>query len=123
MNKQVLDVGNCDADHEAITALLQSNFQVEVTRAHDKADALLALERQPFDLVVVNRLMDRDGSEGLSVIQAVKRDGRWQHLPVMMITNLPEHQARAIEAGAVPGFGKASLHAPATIDTLRPFLQ
>ena len=123
MSKQVLDVGNCDPDHEAIAALLQSSFRVDLTRAHGKADAQLAQEHGPFDLVVVNRVIDRDGSEGLSVIEAIKRDSRWQDLPVMMITNLPEHQARAIEAGAVPGFGKASLHAPATIDSLRPFLQ
>ena len=32
-----------------------------------------------------------------------------QHLPVMMVSNYPEHQQLALQAGAEPGFGKLAL--------------
>lgn len=114
MARQVLDVGNCDPDHRTLTTMLKSNFDVQVTRVHGLADALSALENGSFDLVLVNRLMDRDGSPGIDIIRTIKRDCRFHELPVMMITNFSEHQQQAVEAGALPGFGKAQVHAAET---------
>jgi hypothetical protein len=41
----------------------------------------------------------------------------------MMITNYPDHEAKAIAAGAEPGFGKKSLHEPETRQRLAKFLE
>ena len=70
-------------------------------------DAIEALAGIPFDLVLVNRLMDRDGASGQEIIERIKADATFGSTPVMMITNFAENQASAIAAGAVPGFGKA----------------
>ena len=43
-------------------------------------------------------------------------------IPVMLVTNYPEHQQQAIAAGAEPGFGKAELASPATLAKLAKFL-
>jgi hypothetical protein len=40
----------------------------------------------------------------------------------MLVSNYPEYQQQAIAAGCEPGFGKAELSAPATLDKLARFL-
>ena len=122
MAKRVLDVGNCDPDHGGITALLQANFNVEIDRAHGFSDALEAIRREPYDLVTINRLMDRDGTPGMDIIKEVKGDPAIANTKVMMITNFVEHQELAVKAGAVAGFGKAALHDSETLAILSEHL-
>ena len=74
MAKRVLEVGNCDPDHSSIKRLLEQSFAAEVVRTHNLAEALVELGRARFDLVLVNRLMDKDGSPGIDIIKAVKGD-------------------------------------------------
>lgn len=122
MPKRVLDVGNCNMDHGSLSRRLQQEFEVEIVRAHAMNDALLAMERQTFDLVLVNRLMDRGGAPGLAIIEEIKRRPETATTPVMMITNFAEHQQKAIASGAEPGFGKNELLAASTRDKLAKFL-
>ncbi len=86
------------------------------------ADALALLGTTEFHLVLVNRQLDRDGSNGLAVIQRIKSLPELASLPVMMITNFAEHQELAVQAGAERGFGKRELGDPATRGKLAPFL-
>jgi len=120
MGKRVLDVGNCGPDHSSIKDLIQRNFGAEIVRAHGHSSALAELQQGTFDLVLVNRLMDADGSSGLEVIQSVVE--QFAETPVMMITNFSEHQASAVAAGAAPGFGKSQLHSPDTVRLLQQYL-
>ena len=76
------------------------------------------MEARKFDLILVNRILDRDHSDGLAVIHHARTSGT----PVMMITNYAEHQQRAQDAGAEHGFGKAELHRPETMKRLAGFL-
>lgn len=122
MSKHVLDVGNCDLDHGNIEELLEREFAAKVFRAHGARDAFALLDRQPFDLVLVNRILDRDGSEGLAIIEKIKADPRLAATPVMLITNFAEHQQAALAAGAEPGFGKSTLSSQETIQRLKRFL-
>ncbi len=122
MPKNILDVGNCDPDHGSICRLLQNNFDVNVVRTHGMDDAIAALGERTFDLILVNRLMDRDGASGLAIIERIKGDSEFGSTPVMMITNFAEHQEYAAAAGAEAGFGKAELGDAATLERLRPFL-
>lgn len=122
MTKRVLAVGNCSADHGAIAATIKRAFGAEVVRAHGRDDALAAMHRGPFELVLVNRILDRDGSDGLDVIRAIKATPEGGAVPVMLITNFAEHQQTAIAAGAEPGFGKAELGSADTRQKLARFL-
>ena len=122
MTKRVLDVGNCGPDHASITHMIESNFDAEVVQVHDGDEAVQTLASQSFDLVLVNRLMDRTGASGLDIIKKVKADADRRAVPVMMITNFEEHQGLAVAAGAEPGFGKQAMNLPKTIDLLRPYL-
>lgn len=122
MSKRVLDVGNCNPDHSSITYLLESNFDVEVSRTHGLDDTMQTLQSQSFDLILVNRVMDRDGSPGLEIIQQIKDLPSQAQTPVIMITNYPDFQQAAIAAGAVEGFGKAELGDETTLDKLNAHL-
>ncbi|GAG36842.1 unnamed protein product, partial [marine sediment metagenome] len=73
-------------------------------------------------LVLVNRIIDRDGSEGIILIQQIKQDKQLLHIPVMMVSNYPEAQSEAVTAGAVRGFGKAELSKSETLEQLEQFL-
>lgn len=120
--KRVLDVGNCDLDHGTLTRYLQQHFQVEVVRARLRDEALATLRQQPCDLVLVNRLLDEDGSEGLEVIRQIKADPQLARVPCMLISNFPESQQAAVAAGAEYGFGKKELDMPQTRQRLARFL-
>jgi CheY-like chemotaxis protein len=122
MSKRVLDVGNCVPDHAAIRRLVEGNFDAEVIQAHGADDALAALVADRFDLVLVNRKLDRDYSDGIEVIRQIKAEPRTAAVPVMLITNYSDHQDTAVAAGAERGFGKLEFDRPETLDRLRAFL-
>ncbi len=123
MTKQVLDIGNCRPDHVAIRSLIEGAFDASVTQAHGMDDSLDALRTTAFDLVLVNREMDRDRSSGLAIIEKIKSTPEVASTPVMMITNFTQHQELAIQAGAERGFGKRDLADPATRGKLAAFLE
>jgi CheY-like chemotaxis protein len=120
--KRVLDVGNCAPDHASITAFLKHRFDCEVVQADDAEDALAALQSSDFDLVLVNRKLDVDYSDGMEVIRKIKSEASLANIPVMLITNYPEHQESAMKIGAVRGFGKLELGKPETVSRLKPIL-
>lgn len=122
MPKRVLDIGNCVPDHRAIAMLITAHFDAQVFAADQWQDASDQLRSQTFDLVLVNRKLDIDYSDGIEVIRQLKADAELRDIPVMMITNYPEHQQVAIQAGAVEGFGKQSLRDPTTREKLAAFL-
>ena len=121
--QRVLDVGNCDLDHGNIVRFLTRHFDVEVVRARRADEALARLREQPFALVLVNRLLDEDGSEGLKIIRQIKADPALAAVPCMLISNYPEYQQAAVAAGAEYGFGKKELDMPQTRARLARFLQ
>ncbi|HEX5471282.1 MAG TPA: response regulator [Lacipirellulaceae bacterium] len=122
MSKRVLDVGQCGPDHAAIRAYLARHFDCEVEQAEDSRDAMSKLKAGIFDLVLVNRKLDIDYSDGVDVIRALKTDPETASVPVMLVTNYPEHQELAVAAGAVRGFGKLEFGSPDTRDRLAAVL-
>ncbi|MEX2138141.1 MAG: response regulator [Pirellulales bacterium] len=122
MTKRVLDVGNCVPDHAAIRGLIERSFDAQVAQAHDLAGAVAELQKQPADLVLVNRKLDLDYSDGMAVVRHLKADPQWSATPVMLITNFPEYQVEAVNSGAEPGFGKQELRTNETLEKLRKYL-
>lgn len=122
MPKRVLDVGNCVPDHAAIRGMLTKVFQAEVVQADGPDDAFAALRKGQFDLVLVNRKLDQDYSDGLDIIKQIKADAEFSSVPCMLITNYPDQQEVAVAAGAVYGFGKKQLYDEQTRSCLAKFL-
>lgn len=102
--------------------MVAEEFQAETIQTHHLDDTLARLKNEPFDLVLVNRKLDADYSDGLAVVRAIKTDASLATTPVMLVSNFPDAQAAAVSAGAEPGFGKAELSLPATREKLVPFL-
>src|SRR5689334_6367784 len=123
MPKHVLNVGQCSMDHAAITRLITSNFEADVAEADSAKEAINALRMQSYDLVLVNRKLDRDYSDGLEIIKQIKSDPELASVPCMLVTNYEDHQQTAIAAGAVPGFGKSQYRDPQTLEKLSTFLK
>ena len=122
MAKRVLDVGQCGPDHSSIRSYLTRNFDCEVVQVDDAAGALGELRAGHFDLVLVNRKLDCDYSDGVEVIRAIKAAPNAASVPVMLVTNYPEHQDAAIAVGAIRGFGKLEFQKPETRERLAAVL-
>jgi len=120
--KRVLDVGQCQPDHGSIRRLIEGRFAAEVVQAHDARETLAQLRAGKFDLVLINRKLDADYSDGLEIIQQIKADPQLAETPVMLVTNYPEHQQLAVAAGAELGFGKLETNKPETHERLAKFL-
>ena len=120
--KRILDVGNCGPDHAGITRFFKKHFDCEVDQADRASDALAKLHSQSFDLVVVNRKLDIDYSDGIDIIRQIKATPELAEVPVMLITNYADQQEVAMEAGAVRGFGKLEYQQPETLERVKAVL-
>ncbi|MBL8930535.1 MAG: response regulator [Kineosporiaceae bacterium] len=71
-----------------------------VTVEHDGEAALAALEQQKVDLVLLDWMMPRMG--GLEVCLAMRADGRYASIPVLMLTAKAQESdvQRGLAAGA-----------------------
>ncbi len=116
---RVLSVGQCAFDGGNIARLLRETCAVEPVAVATAAEASAALKAGGFAFVLVNRVFDTDGGSGLDLIRDIKADPATASVPVMLVSNFPEAQAEAQAAGALPGFGKASLGDPATAARLK----
>ena len=112
MNKSVLLVGHCGIDGPRIQRLVESldgEFQCRSAASEEELEAAV---RQGVDLVLFNR--ELTGSfeidEGIELIRRVKED--YPEAKVMLVSDRSEAQRRAMEAGALPGFGKSELDSP-----------
>lgn len=122
MPKRVLSIGQCGPDDAALRRLLARHFDVEIHSADLPDEALRKTAEVAYDLVLVNRKLDADYSDGLEIIRALKARPETSGLPVMLITNYEEHHAQAMASGAERGFGKLEYGRAETIERLSRFL-
>jgi two-component system chemotaxis response regulator CheY len=120
MSRRVLSVGQCAFDHGNVSRALSGQFGAQVEAAATAREALDAVRRGGYDLVLVNRVFDADGGSGLDLIREVKKEAA--AVPVMLVSNFADAQEEAVKAGALPGFGKAALSAPETLARLEAHL-
>ncbi len=121
--KRVLSVGQCFADHSAISRVLRDSFDAEVVSADSARQTLEQLRQETFALVLVNRVFDADSSSGLELIRAVKADEQLRAVPIALVSNYEDAQAQAVQMGALPGFGKAALGQPHMLARVEPYLR
>jgi two-component system chemotaxis response regulator CheY len=119
---RVLSVGQCGYDHSRLTRFLHDSFGAHVEQADTADEALDALRARSFRLVLVNRVLDGEGSSGLDLIRAIKADASLSNVPTMLVSNYAEAQEQAVSNGAVPGFGKADLGRPRSLEALAAVL-
>jgi CheY-like chemotaxis protein len=115
---RILSVGQCGFDGPQIAAFLGREFGAEVLEADRAAEALDAVKRSHFDLVLVNRVGDRDGASGLDLVRAIRSNPNLERVAVMLVSNYADAQRQAVAAGAFPGFGKAELNSPKAVQAV-----
>lgn len=121
---KVLNVGQCDFDNWQIEQMLKKHFQCQVDNVALHAEASHALGQTDYQLVLVNRINDADGSEGVAFIESTASPSGDGSVPTMMlVSNFEDAQAAAEAVGAIRGFGKNSLEDQATIERLRTVLE
>ena len=122
MKRKVLDVGQCNADNSRISQLLQKHFDAQVDRSHSLDEAVKAATSTAYDLILINRLLDANGSAGMDVLASLKSNPASADIPVMIVSNYQDAQDQAVQNGAVAGFGKAALDSTDTLEKLSQYL-
>jgi len=122
VKRKVLDVGQCNADNYRINELLQQNFNAQVDRSHSLDEAIEAASNTKYDLILINRLLDADGSAGMDVLTSLKTNPSSAEIPVMIVSNYQDAQDAAVANGAVAGFGKSALDSADTLAKLKQYL-
>lgn len=120
--KTVLSVGQCRPDGAAISHYLSSSFGVRLLTADLADEALKLLDENSVDLVLINRKLDVDYSDGLEILSRIRNE-RKNNVPVMLVSNFAEWQEKAVSMGALYGFGKAELNRPETRQRLAAVLE
>ncbi len=119
----VLDVGQCDFDHDNISRMLSEEFGADVKRAPTAEDAFRAVRAGHYDLVLVNRVLDADGASGLDLMQRLLSNEDTRATPTMLVSNYADAQDAAVASGATRGFGKSAMTSPETRDHLASLLE
>lgn len=114
----VVLVGHCGFDQGSLNRTISTVLPgVEVKSANDSAD--LSPYARPDALLLVNRVLDGrfDAGTGVDLIRQLA--DRQPAPKMMLISNYPDAQAQAVEAGALPGFGKSEMGSPETAEKLK----
>lgn len=117
---RVLVVGNCSFDNAMLRRWLAEEFQAEHQAVQTGDEAVHAVGQEKYDLVIVNRVLDYDGSSGVEVIERLRQEKNVP--PTMLLSNYSDAQAAATAAGAVPGFGKNDLPGEEARSRVAPYL-
>lgn len=94
--KTVLSVGQCRPDQAAITHFLTANFAVHILTADTMADTVELLQSQAVDLVLINRKLDADYSDGMEILKYIRSQPHLKSVAVMLVSNFPEWQEKAV---------------------------
>ena len=119
--KEVLVVGHYDLDNPQITTLIETNFSAKVTRVKLLKKAKSSIDKNNYDLVIINRIGAFDQEEGIGLIRELKKDSSLK-TPLMLITNYDDQMELAVKSGAVQGYGKDKLLNKETLELLGKYL-
>jgi two-component system, chemotaxis family, chemotaxis protein CheY len=117
-NRKVVLVGHCGFDESLISRAVATALPgITVESAYDTNG--LVRHTGPGSLLLVNRVLDgRFGTRsGIDLIAELIGGDR--HALMMLISDYADAQAQAVQAGALPGFGKSELGTPETTGKLR----
>jgi CheY-like chemotaxis protein len=123
MSKKVLLVGHCGPDSSYLRMAIRSAApHVQVLAADEASELERVLHHDQIDLVLLNRELGYGFDEPLGA--AVIRSLRSKHpeLKMMLVSNYADAQAAAVEAGALPGFGKREIGTPRVAKLLKEAL-
>lgn len=117
--KRIALVGHCSFDSASLTHAASRVPGVEdVLRIN--SDAELEKVADGSTLLLINRVLDGrfPVDHGVELIKRLKASANGSAPKMMLISNFEDAQAAAVEAGALPGFGKNATHTPDAAEKL-----
>jgi DNA-binding response OmpR family regulator len=114
---KILDVGQCGFDGPRMEDLWRKQLGATVERCDFGPEAVQRVRDNKYDIILVNRILAKDGTSGLEVIRDLISTGT--KTPVMLVSDRSDAQDEAVALGAVRGFGKAELGQQATLDLVQ----
>ena len=96
--------------------------EVSIVSADESREFAAQLERSDLDLILFNRELGYgfDPDTGVEAIRILNRSK--PNLKMILVSNYPDAQKAAEDAGALPGFGKRELGTPRVLQVLREAL-
>jgi hypothetical protein len=116
-DRTIVLAGHCGPDAHMLAAAVRS--AVPGARIVMNTDESTLWQANP-DLILVNRILDGryEDEQGLGLIRRAVERG----VPAMIISNYADAQAAAVQAGAVPGFGKSEARSDKAAGAIRAAL-
>ena len=114
----VVLVGHCSYDSSGLIGAAERALPDVPTVRVNRPDELERF-RSPGHLLLVNRVLDGlfDDESGVDLIDELTTgDGA---PAVLLVSDLPDAQAKAEANGARPGFGKRDMHGEKAVDAIR----
>jgi len=109
MPKKVILVGHCGPDSSYLRLAVGSASKgVSIALAHSDA-SLDKLIDEGVDLVLLNRELEYGFSTDVGVEMIQRLREKYPNLKMMLVSNYPEAQEAAVQAGAMAGFGKSQI--------------
>lgn len=104
----VVLVGHCGFDQSSISRAVFSALPLSTVKSANDAAALDAYAG-PDTLLLINRVLDGRFTAGSGIDLIADLADQENPPRMMLISNYADAQAKAVEAGALPGFGKSEL--------------
>jgi two-component system, chemotaxis family, chemotaxis protein CheY len=123
MSKKIALVGHCGPDSSYLRmTVAKAGRDFQVVSADDDAELKQQLE-DGVDLLLLNRELDYgfDEHEGVALIRRLRT--AYPNVKTMLVSNYPDAQQAAVQAGALPGFGKRELGSPRVPELIRAALE
>jgi DNA-binding NarL/FixJ family response regulator len=123
MSKKIALVGHCGPDSSYLRmTVAKAGRDIKVTSADDDAELKQLLD-DGVDLLLLNRELDYgfDEREGVALIRKLRT--AYPNVKTMLVSNYPDAQQAAVQAGALPGFGKRELSSPRVLELIRAALE
>ena len=121
--KKVVLVGHCGPDSSYLRmAVASAEKGISVVVADDSEHLQKILATGGADLLLLNRELSWGfaESEGVELIRHLRTTH--PQIKTMLVSNYPEAQAEALQAGAHPGFGKREIGSPRVGQLIRDAL-
>ena len=123
MSKKIALVGHCGPDSSYLRmTVAKAGRDIQVVSADDDAELKQRLD-EGVDLLLLNRELDYgfDEREGVALIRRLR--AAFPNVKTMLVSNYPDAQQAAVQAGALPGFGKRELSSPRVPELIRAALE
>lgn len=122
MAKRVVLVGHCGADTAYLRIAVNGALKGASVVGVDDEASLNQQIAEGADLLLLNRQLDWGfkTDEGVELIRALRAEH--PNLRMMLVSNYEDAQEAALQAGALPGFGKRDIGSPKVAEILRAAL-